>query len=227
MAFQEIKVLQTHRFDARSSMFCFQDRKTWESHALSLESAHWTRRISLCQSCASVRNVLRSCVYTPGFAVDEIVEKERKSIITSIYHLEIEFNSSYWKIRVLKSKKNGKMMDHLKKFVTLSPQRCLGWTRINSNNLNHATSTYPKMTNRETANEKAINYLIKGSLVFDSSSAHHFPNITTQHTSLFRKMKYIWIKMKIIRVAGVSASRTLWQWVSFSSSKYCPNSRPE
>lgn len=46
-------------------------------------------------------------------------------------------------------------------------------------------------------------------------------------TSLLRNMKYIWMKMNAIRVAGVSASRTLWHLVSRSSSKYCPNSRPE
>lgn len=40
-------------------------------------------------------------------------------------------------------------------------------------------------------------------------------------------MKYICIKIKAILVAGVRASKTLWHFVSLSSSKYCPNSNPE
>lgn len=46
-------------------------------------------------------------------------------------------------------------------------------------------------------------------------------------TSLLRKIKYICIKINAILVAGVKARRTLWHLVLRSSSKYCPNSRPE
>lgn len=46
-------------------------------------------------------------------------------------------------------------------------------------------------------------------------------------TSLFRNMKYIWMKMKAILVAGVRASMMLWHLVFCSSSKYWPNSSPE
>lgn len=54
-----------------------------------------------------------------------------------------------------------------------------------------------------------------------------FKNVCFQLTSLFKKIKYIWIKIKAILVAGVSARRTLWHLVFLSNSKYCPNSKPE
>lgn len=53
------------------------------------------------------------------------------------------------------------------------------------------------------------------------------PSISQQHTSLFKNIKYICIKINAIRVAGVNASITLWHLVFVSNSKYCPNSSPE
>jgi hypothetical protein len=46
-------------------------------------------------------------------------------------------------------------------------------------------------------------------------------------TLALRKMKYIWMKVKAIRTAGVAAIKMLWHSLVGSVSKYCANSKPE
>jgi hypothetical protein len=46
-------------------------------------------------------------------------------------------------------------------------------------------------------------------------------------TLALRKMKYIWMKVKAIRAAGVTAVKMLWHSLVGSVSKYCANSKPE